>query len=196
MDFFASDLHFGHRRMIRDRYRPFDSMEEHDEHLIAVWNDRVGKGDRVFVIGDFSFHDPNRTSDILHRLNGQKTLIVGNHDHSRDVGRTTGWQRVMHRFDQKLDTKLGPRYFFLEHFPVLSWHRVHYGAIHLHGHSHGSLRYPEELKRARILDVGVDHLNKLFGSFAPIDIDTVADLMELRGPVSLDHHEIRDEQAV
>jgi calcineurin-like phosphoesterase family protein len=40
------------------------------------------------------------------------------------------------------------------HFPMLVWNRAHHGAIHLHGHSHGNLRFPNP--SARIMDVGVD----------------------------------------
>ena len=35
--FFTSDTHFGHRHILEFCKRPFSSIEEHDEQLIANW---------------------------------------------------------------------------------------------------------------------------------------------------------------
>ena len=40
----------------------------------------------------------------------------------------------------------------LSHFPLAVWPRKHYGAVHFHGHSHGTYK-----AEGRILDVGVDN---------------------------------------
>ena len=50
--FFTSDLHFGHENAIRFDNRPFKSIEEMDTELIRRWNEKVGKGDLVYVLGD------------------------------------------------------------------------------------------------------------------------------------------------
>ena len=50
--FFTSDLHFGHENVIKFDERPFNSVEEMDEELIKRWNNKVGKGDIVYVLGD------------------------------------------------------------------------------------------------------------------------------------------------
>ena len=47
------------------------------------------------------------------------------------------------------------------HYPFRSWHRMHRGAINLHGHSHGRLK-----PVARQIDVGVDVWN-----FRPVPLD-------------------------
>ena len=51
--FFTSDLHLGHANVITYDNRPFSSVEEMDEELIRRWNAKVGKGDVVYVLGDF-----------------------------------------------------------------------------------------------------------------------------------------------
>jgi calcineurin-like phosphoesterase family protein len=60
-------------------FRPFASIEEHDEELVKRWNGIVRKGDTVWHLGDFAFG--RAKIDIAGRLNGTKKLVMGNHDH-------------------------------------------------------------------------------------------------------------------
>ena len=82
--FFTADNHFGHQGILKHQTdtRPYSSVEEMDEEMIQLWNETVRPGDVVRVIGDFSFHGWEKTGEILDRLNGQKILIIGNHDKS------------------------------------------------------------------------------------------------------------------
>lgn len=54
MDFFTSDTHFGHVNIILYCNRPFASVLEMNEQVIARWNDRVGPRDTVYHLGDFA----------------------------------------------------------------------------------------------------------------------------------------------
>ena len=75
MIFFTSDTHFGDPRVLRIDRRPFRSMEEHDEALIGLWNETVGKEDDVWHLGDFMrLGSGGRADALLHRLNGRKHL--------------------------------------------------------------------------------------------------------------------------
>lgn len=79
MVYFTADTHFDHANIIRFCDRPFATVEEMNETLIANWNRKVRANDTVFIMGDMFF----RTTDpepILRRLKGKKHLIVGNHD--------------------------------------------------------------------------------------------------------------------
>ena len=81
MDFFISDTHFYHYNIIRFAERPFKSVEEMNNEMIFNWNDRVGKQDTVYHIGDIGFfNSPQQMQDTLSSLNGRKILIKGNHD--------------------------------------------------------------------------------------------------------------------
>lgn len=185
---FASDFHFGHSKVINFCNRPFSGMEEQDNELVDTWNKYVKPGDVAFILGDFSFYAPSMTTQILKSMNGQKTLIKGNHDHSKDTSMVQGWSRVLNYHEQRIE---GDR-IVMSHFPFLSWHQIHRGAYHLHGHCHGSMRYPGELGNTRIMDVGVDHIAKLKGEYRPLEWSEVQDILsERKVRHSDDHHETR-----
>lgn len=82
--FVTADNHFGHYNIMnyenrKERMNIVD-VDEHDARLVANWNSVVGKKDLVYILGDFSFHKPLKTMEILKSLNGDKVLIEGNHD--------------------------------------------------------------------------------------------------------------------
>lgn len=91
--FFTSDTHFGHARICELSHRPFGSIEEHDEALIANWNAAVGEDDIVWHLGDYALGDRRQALGYLDRLSGRKRLIAGNHDKCH-AGSINGWKRV------------------------------------------------------------------------------------------------------
>lgn len=78
--FFSSDQHFGHQNIIAFSSRPYDSVEEMDEALIANWNAMVLPGDLTWILGDLCMGKIDHTLGYIKRLNGTKILIPGNHD--------------------------------------------------------------------------------------------------------------------
>ena len=82
--FLVSDTHFGHAgvtRFLRDdgtKLRPWDSVEEMDEEMVKRWNETVKPTDKVYHLGDVVIN--RKALSIMHRLNGDKVLIKGNHD--------------------------------------------------------------------------------------------------------------------
>ena len=79
--YFTSDLHFGHENVLRFDNRPFASVDEMDAELVRRWNNKVGKGDLVYVLGDFIWKTRNdEAPELIKNLNGQIILIKGNHD--------------------------------------------------------------------------------------------------------------------
>lgn len=141
---FTSDTHFGHGNIIKHCSRPFASVEEMDETMIARWNERVSHGDTVYHLGDFSLTDH---TPYLQKLNGQKRLVLGNHDNSKFVKKAVGWATV----DDILHVTVEDTFLVLCHYAMRVWHRSHHGSLHLYGHSHGKLK-----GTSRSCDVGVD----------------------------------------
>jgi len=78
--FFTSDTHFGHERIIELSNRPFRNVAEMNQALIDNWNSVVGPDDHVYHLGDVALGSFFESMECLTRLNGTKTLVVGNHD--------------------------------------------------------------------------------------------------------------------
>lgn len=183
--FFTADTHFNHDNVIQYSSRPFSSIEEMTERLIANWNDRVLPGDTVFHLGDFALSWGSKhngvVSGILDRLNGQKWLIRGNHDR-KDVEGCWQWVKVLDYHEIKLDRGGEHKQrIVLCHYAMRVWNQMHRGAWMLHGHSHGNL---SDIG-GKIMDVGVDCCG-----YRPVSADEVADFMNGREIVVMDHHAI------
>lgn len=198
---FTADTHFGHANVIRYCKRPwlrpgdvcvgpdgkemwFSSTIEHerkqemDETLISNWNNRVGKNDLIFHVGDFCFGrsdaDFNR---YFHRLNGLIVLVKGNHDKLAAQNK----DKFYAYHDSGLyETKVGDRKVVLCHYSMKTWNCSHRGSYHLYGHSHGSL--PDD-PNSLSFDVGVDCHN-----FAPLHWSEVVKIMEKKTFKPIDHH--------
>ena len=131
--------------MLNIHKRPFASVAEMDEAMIAGWNGAVGEADEVWHLGDFA----RRLTDVpglLERLAGRKHLVLGNND-DPGIAAVPGWESVSDYRELEEDG----RRLVLCHYPFRSWNGQHRGAIDLHGHSHGKLK-----PMPRQFDVGVD----------------------------------------
>ena len=81
---FTADLHHGHPKIVDICNRP-TTREEHDEWLLKeVFNKYVQKKDEVYILGDVSMAKRAEAQKWVARLNGNKHLILGNHDKSVD----------------------------------------------------------------------------------------------------------------
>jgi len=75
---FTSDTHFMHRNVLNYCKRPFKDVYEMNEAMIKMWNKTVKPFDTVYHIGDFSMGNKAH-KEVVHKLNGRKILISGNH---------------------------------------------------------------------------------------------------------------------
>ncbi|WP_200917671.1 MULTISPECIES: metallophosphoesterase [Methylobacterium] len=169
--YFTSDTHFGHAGMLSDRMgrpRPFGSREEHDEHLVSAWNNRVRPGDRVFHVGDFAYGCSMKHAEaIFSRLAGHKTLLRGNHEAR---GERLGWEGGIHDVvaisiqDSGMANAVPV---WLSHYAHVTWRDIHRGRLHFYGHSHGAIP-----PTARACDVGVD-----CWQFRPVTVPEIQELL-------------------
>ena len=157
--FFTSDTHFGDAPRLRVDKRPFASISEMDDAIVARWNETVAADDEVWHLGDFAFGPPaDRIAELLAALPGRKHLIIGNNDGSATVEQP-GWASVGHYAEMTVEGKR----LVLCHYPFRTWNRMGQGVIDLHGHSHGRLT-----PAPRQYDVGVD-----VWEFRPVTLATI-----------------------
>lgn len=129
--FLIGDTHFGHRKIIEflPEYRPFKTIEEHDERLIDNWNSVVRPNDVVWHLGDVAW---NRTAvDLIGRLNGRKYLVMGNHDNDVPTAR---WLEHFVRVSAQEEFDGG----VLSHIPVHPYQQYRFKR-NIHGHTHDQL---------------------------------------------------------
>ena len=155
--------------------RPGESLEDMWNNLVANWNKRVRPWETVFILGDMAFKKDNG----LKMLNGNKILIVGNHDHSDMINWALREQVIVTALTETT-TRFNHRNVYLSHYPKKSWPGSTDGSILFHGHTHGSLAHHEMDWRQYIpnmLDVGVDCG---YTDFGPITTDRAIQLADKR----------------
>ena len=188
--YFTSDLHFGHRNVIRFCNRPFENEKEMGEKLIEAWNSTVTNDDIVFVLGDtFWFNDSRSIKKILSRLNGEQIYILpGNHCdfsayHRVDDERIIlcedvvvlwlesegypmkGWKRKIYEI-------------CMQHCPMATWPHRENGALHLFGHIHSKPDKREGVDQDLSLhwnqcDIGCD-----YWEYKPVKFETLLRLFD------------------
>lgn len=176
---FTSDTHYWHKNIIKYSNRPFSSVEEMNEAMIANYNAVVRPGDMVYHLGDFAFARDDQMDEILSRLPGQKYLIWGNHDKGLKSNRDLVKKHFIWARDMQ-EIRIGDQKIVLCHYSMRVWNQSHYGSYQLYGHSHGSLYDDPHMLS---MDVGVDP-NK----FAPISYDQVVAHMKTKTWEPIDHH--------
>lgn len=86
MRWFTSDTHFGHKNIITYCNRPFLDAEDNPDvpamnaGIIDRYNNAIDANDEVFWLGDVVMGKPAETLSSVAACNGEKHLIVGNHD--------------------------------------------------------------------------------------------------------------------
>ena len=176
---FTSDLHLGHRNVIRFCDRPFKDEKEMGEKLIENWNKTVGENDIVFVLGDtFWFNNSHSIKRVLSRLKGKTIyMIPGNHDdfthyYRVDDPRIILCPDVVVVWLQEFNN--GKKYeIWLSHYPMMTWPHRENGAWQLFGHIHSNAFRKEGVDQNLPLfwnqhDVGCD-----YWGYRPVDFTTL-----------------------
>lgn len=163
-DYFYSDPHFGHAKIIDYAYRPFKNVEHMQEMLVLNYNATVGPNDKCLWVGDCFFHPVESAKKIMNSLNGRKYLILGNHDKSPEEMIEIGFEVVFDR----IEFALGGIEFVACHYPYAAEDKKdkvkfmsrrprrkdYEGKILIHGHTHS----PQKTTKDSI-NVGVDAWN-------------------------------------
>lgn len=167
MIWFTADWHFFHDRILDfhpKRKEIFgNNMKEVTEKMIQKWNSRIDKHDTVYILGDFAFGTTDEKRKLFQRLNGNKVLILGNHDKVSDN----------HRCFFNHITQIKNMTFKKTVFPSLP---KNIEVIMCH-HCHGSvdLQNSAELPDHIRIDVGID---SSFANYDFVSIDKLANFIK------------------
>ena len=177
MIFYTSDTHFFHEK-IREfcHNRPGTDTDSMNAEIVRIWNETVGPKDTVYHLGDFSFGKSEETKQLIKQLNGDKRLVLGNHDRrSAHWYANAGFNAVF--VHDTLIRWPGGFDMVLSHYPfkLRWWERIWYGITDpgytrfqdkknpndgtyhlLHGHCHG--KYYKQ--KGLAVDVGWDSWGK------------------------------------
>ena len=138
--FYISDLHLCHKNIMDFCERPYNTVEEMNEDIIEKWNSVVTPNDVVRILGDIAFpksqEDIEQVIKLVKRLNGNKTLIIGNHDHK--LLKDERFIRLFSSIENYMMVKDNGRKVILFHYPIEEWDGFYKGSIHLYGHVHNN----------------------------------------------------------
>jgi calcineurin-like phosphoesterase family protein len=185
----------GHANIIKFCNRPFSDVTEMNEKMIYNWNSVVKPEDIIYCLGDFSLSF--RPVELYsNRLNGQKKIVPGNHDHLHSYNRKSrkpedrlkwiqkyeehGWEVLDEQTHiYALSDDHGIHKLNLCHFPkVFEFYDDKYERWRpeipedewlLHGHKHSA---EQKHLNARMIDIGVDANN-----YKPVSISQIFDLI-------------------
>lgn len=158
--FFISDTHFGHKNIIKFTdddgkiIRPFDTVDDMNEHMIECWNKTVSHSDKVIHCGDVAFGQ--QALALCRRLNGIKYLVLGNHD-----------SMAMNEYAKIFVKIFGVKYIgrddaICTHIPV-SESNFRRFKLNIHGHMHH-----HKMADNRYVNVSVEQIN-----YTPISLDEI-----------------------
>ena len=191
---FTADNHFGHENIIQYCKRPFESVDVMDKALIDNWNKVIKPGDTVYHLGDFTLGDWKQAEFYFKQLNGQIKILSNPWHHDKrwlkklkdfpEDAYVNRLNNITESFEllppmtvleiENMGASEYPLAITLCHYPLAVWDRKHYGAWHLHGHTHKRNYSVYEF----VLNVGVDCMN-----YYPISLGGVLQCMYEKGHV-------------
>ncbi len=184
--FFAADHHLFHGNIIKYSKRPFSSVEEMNETIIAQHNAVVKPEDDIYFLGDFAFVDsPQEFEKLISRFNRRKFFVIGSHDRVVEKNFHTLRKHFVWIKD-KAEIYVNNVSITLCHYPMWSWAKSHYGAWQFFGHHHGSLNNDHrsadkiDLTNRLQIDVGVDCWN-----FEPASFEQIEEIMKKKNFVPI-----------
>jgi calcineurin-like phosphoesterase family protein len=112
-----------------------------NECIIENWNKVVSEKDRIIILGDFFMGQLQDIMPIFDRLNGNITLVKGNHDQKNRI------KLLQDKLDSVVDMLTlyhGEKKFLCTHYPMITDNQgLNDGVYNLHGHTHSSSKWSE-----------------------------------------------------
>ena len=137
--YFTSDLHLGHKNILKLSNRPFGEIEHHDDTLIDNYNSIISNEDTCYILGDICWNQSYETyKNLFNRLNGKKVVVLGNHDNKQALIRCKKEGLILDVCECKT-IQIGKTRVFLSHYPYREWNGFYNGVYSVYGHTHGNI---------------------------------------------------------
>ena len=157
---YIADLHLGHINVTKagkdfDK-RGFKDLNEMHEAITMKWNNAVTNADHVYILGDVMWKANSQNYDyykgLLKGLNGNKHLILGNHDNFSMSRYRKLFEEII-PYKEVVDRLNGEnKRVILSHYYMPFYNHHYRGAIMLHGHSHNSAESDMERRLTAMLN--------------------------------------------
>lgn len=169
MNFYIGDMHLFHANVTGEGNnfdgRPFSTLDEMHSTFKENWNGTVTNADNVYLDGDAVWKTNDNAIALVSTLKGNKHLILGNHDSTKDARYTQLFTEIV-PYKEISDKAFGQDFrVILSHFPIMFWnrqrhHRVINGkempiSIHLYSHVHNTSE--EQLYQKFIKELNETH---------------------------------------
>lgn len=170
---YISDTHFFDQRIFDLCHRPFKNMADYLNEAKKRWNEKVGKEDTMFLIGDIACVWSDDEIGYLKSLNGTKILVTGNHDlpflEKKDSSKVFQYRKdIIYLKDDGRDVVLC-------HYPLFQWVDDFKGSCLVYGHIHNKIlpEIKEYMRDRRAYNAGADVIG-----FVPRTLDELIKLKE------------------
>lgn len=140
----CADLHLNHYNIIdfekinlkKNKLDYITTIEQYNNMIINHINEIVAPSDTLYILGDFAFGGTDKIVPLLRRINGNKILILGNHDHygeiqAKKMGFLEAYSHPIYVSDEATNTTV-----ILSHYPLQEALNNPY-IYNIHGHIHG-----------------------------------------------------------
>lgn len=178
MLWFSSDLHFGHKNILRYcPNRAVASVDEMNARIVKNFHAVMAPDDILVLLGDVALGDRTESLKYVGALPGaQKILRIGNHDAVFAAEKPARQERFMPLYEEQFDlvvpngttfyVNVGPYVVKTSHFPYDGdshdgdrydeYREEDDGMIILHGHTHSTEKISRSKKGSLQIHVGVD----------------------------------------
>lgn len=158
-----------------------------DKALIERWNKKVTNKDIVYVLGDISWHDDEKTYELVSQLRGRKNLVQGNHDKIREkVGSLFGEICFYKEIVLPGKTRV-----VLCHYPIVFFNHHRHGGYMLYGHVHNTSEWTmtehqkHELQQLNI-KCNMFNVGCMLHNYEPVSLDEIIKMEERKNQYASD----------
>jgi len=185
MEWFTSDLHYGHRNIAgkeisswKDGYRDFRHVCEMNMTIIRNINDNVAESDTLYIAGDLCFTSRSGIYGFLQSIICKNIhLILGNHDKElRKHPDRYLKDGLLSSISEYKEIYVSKQKICIFHYSPEVWNASRRGSWFLFGHSHDNL--PES--DIRKMDIGIDSAYRILGEYRPFSFDEIKSIMDKR----------------